>query len=980
VSVLSQSAVRVEVLGSVRAFVTDTEVKLGPSQQRSVFAVLALRANRVVSVSELVDAVWGDRPPATARGIVHTYVSGLRHVLEPGRSPRMGARWLTSDGSGYSLELPADALDAEVFSADIRTARDLVSAGDRAGALQRIDAALQLWRGAPLLGATGPFVEAERAHLSELRWAVIEQRAELLLESDEHTNLVPELTEAVDREPMRERLSVLLMLALYRMGRQGDALAVFDRTRGVLADELGIDPGPDLSNMRDRILRADPALNAASRRSVRPAVVRVPNNRTRIVAPAQLPHEVPGFVGRLGELTRLTAMSLPALQLSADSSAAVSESAAARPAVGPAVVISAIAGTAGVGKTALAVQFAWQVADRFPHGQLFVNLRGFDPGRPPVSTGEALTQLLSGLGVSGPASVTDVDELAALYRTELAGRRLLVVLDNAASSGQVRDLLPGEPGCLVIVTSRNELGGLVARDGAQRLALGVLSEDEAITLLNGILGTRSLAEPEAVAELARLCGHLPLALRVAAERVSSRPERPIADLVAELADGRARLDALATEEDDQSTSVRAVFSWSYTALNTEAAHLFRLLSFHPGPDFSLAAAAAMTGWPLADARRQLRSLVSAHLVEAGSTDRYRYHDLLRLYAGERAGLDETAESNAEGIRRLLTWYLHRSTSAFGALVPRTRPIAVDEPPADVPDPSFENAEQARAWCHAESIVLLGAVRLAIDSGNGELAWKLSSSLNPYLFEGAPFDDLIAAAEAGAAAAERLGDKGALAICMQRLSVTYNAAGHSADSIRCAQASVVLFRETADRTRVRGPLIMLAFQLARLGRLDEALDYALEARAACQETGAFEGATLEALGDIYAEMGRYAEAIDHGQQALAAARTVGDEFRETSALGSLGRIYGKAGQLHDSLESYLGALAIERRKKGHLGEGLALLAAADTYRQLGDLTAARSHALAALTIFEDRGARHSAEAKALLDYLDAADTPNQPATG
>jgi tetratricopeptide (TPR) repeat protein len=403
-----------------------------------------------------------------------------------------------------------------------------------------------------------------------------------------HEQLVPQLRDLARQHPLREHNHAQLMLALYRCGRQAEALAAYQRARDVLVTELGVEPGPGLRDLHQRILSADPALAVTG--PARPAEA-----EPLRVTPQELPSAVPGFTGRSAELKALTGL--------LDRSG---------PQAPGAVVISAIGGTAGVGKTALAVHWAHNVADRFPDGQLYVNLRGYDPGQP-VPAADALAGFLRSLGVPGQDIPPEENERAARYRSLLAGKRILVVLDNAGSADQVRPLLPGTGACTVVVTSRDALAGLVAIDGAARLDLDLLPLAEAVALLQTLIGSRADAEPDAAAELADQCCRLPLALRVAAELAASRPAASLAGLTGELADLRTRLDLLGAGGDPR-TQVRAVFSWSYQQLSIEAARAFRLVGLNPGPDLEPYAAAALTGAALPLARQALEVLARAHLI------------------------------------------------------------------------------------------------------------------------------------------------------------------------------------------------------------------------------------------------------------------------------------------------------------------------------------------------------------------------------
>jgi DNA-binding SARP family transcriptional activator len=634
------------VLGQVRAWIGARRLDLGAPLQRAAFVVLALCAGRAVSRGELVDALRGADAPPSAENSVHTYVSGLRRVLEPARAARAPGQILISTRAGYELMLAPDGLDATVLGEQLDQGRRLRAAGDLAGMVRSADAALALWQGAPLPGIPGPFAEIERTRLGELRLGAIEERAEVMLDLGRHGEVAAGLPAVVSDYPFRERLRGLLMLALYRGGRQADALAVFRDARRMLHAELGIEPSRDLKRLHQQVLSGDAALDPP------PAAIIDSRRPGREWRPAELPHDVADFTNREAELAELRAL------LDAGDEHR-----------GLGLVISAIDGPAGVGKTALAVHVAHQVASRFPDGQLYLDLRGFHPHQPALPPDEALGHLLRAFQVDPHQIPRDLNGRAGLYRSVLSGKRMLIILDNAATADQVRPLLPGSASCAVIVTSRSRLSSLVVRDGARRVTLEALAPNHALDVFARIAGPRWLAaEPAAAADLARLCGYLPLALRVAAERVAARPHLSLSELAGRLAVEHDRLDMLAADE--EMTSVRAVLSWSYRALPPQAARLFRLLALHPGTGISGPAASALAMTSTARARRLLDDLANAHLLEETGPDRYQFHDLVRLYAREVAAAEETTADRDTATRRLLHWYLHTADSACAVLNPQ----------------------------------------------------------------------------------------------------------------------------------------------------------------------------------------------------------------------------------------------------------------------------------------------------------------------
>ncbi|MGW2285209.1 tetratricopeptide repeat protein [Streptomyces phaeochromogenes] len=588
---------RIQVLGPVCAWRDGTRLDLGSPQRRAVLALLAVSRGQQLPFFGLADALWGEHPPATASNVVQTHIKHLRHLLEPDRPSRARSALLPRLGDGYALRVPDDAIDLLRFR-DLVAGAVTVRRDGRGGGQERAAAlladALGLWQQPPL--ADLPFLSAHPVvvALAEERRGAVAQYGEAMIAAGRSADALPVLEEAAVAQPLDEDAQARLVRAYEAVGRRDQAVAVYRRSRRRLADELGVDPGPALAEAYAALLRRRtrpsapgsghaPAGDAAdgpgtSRATELPAQVPAhvppyPPSAHRL--PAQLPADVPDFAGRDSELSALDRL----LAAAADS-----------PTAG---AVSVVSGTAGVGKTALAVHWAHRTRHRFPDGQLYVNLRGYDPDRP-MPPGDALTRFLTVLGVPGDAVPLDVDDRASRFRTELADRRMLLVLDNALSEEQVRPLLPGSPACSVVVTSRDSLAGLVALHGARRIALGPLPPRDAVALLRALVGTRVDTEPGPAAALAEQCARLPLALRVAAELAVAHPSSRLADLVAELADQQRRLDLL-DAGGDRRAAVEAVFSWSYERLPAPAARTFRLLSLHPGPEADAHAVAALIG-------------------------------------------------------------------------------------------------------------------------------------------------------------------------------------------------------------------------------------------------------------------------------------------------------------------------------------------------------------------------------------------------
>jgi tetratricopeptide (TPR) repeat protein len=681
--------------------------------------------------------------------------------------------------------------------------------------------------------------------------------------------------------------------------------------------------------------------------------------------PRQLPTDVYGFTGRTVELARLDELMTEALREGV-----------------PGVVISAVSGTAGVGKTALAVHWAHRVADRFPDGQLYVDLRGYDPEQP-TGPADALAEALRALGVDGGDIPGELDERAARYRTLLSGRRMLVVLDNAGTVEQVRPLLPGGGTCFVVVTSRDSLTGLVVRHGARRIDLDALSVPDGIALLRTLVGERVDAEPDEAVALVERCVGLPLALRIAAELAVSRPAAPLAKLVAELADERGRLDVLELGADDR-TAVRVVFSWSYRQLPAPAARAFRLLGLCPGPDVDRYAAAALFGLDLGGAGQALDALVRAHLIQPTGSGRYRMHDLLRAYAAERAETEDPAAEGRAGLTRLLHFYHATLDAAMRLLFPaehRHRPRVNPLPNLSVP---LESAGSAQAWLDAERTNLVEAIGYAADHGWPTQAGYLTHALWRYLDFGAHYDDARAvyvhalraavehddqlgealarqglghafyrfndyetAADQYRRAAENfaaIGDERRQNLAVTNLGMVYTQWGRYADALPCYERGVEVARTAGDRAGEALALAWAGLELGRLARYDEGIDNLRRALAYFREV-AFpmrEAEVITDLGLVHLWAGRPDEASALLRQALAIGRATGDRNREVEALNGLGEVYRATGQLTEAFASHESALALAREIGQRDEQARALDGMAGARWSAGDLDAARRH--------------------------------------
>ncbi|UKD56950.1 AfsR/SARP family transcriptional regulator [Amycolatopsis sp. FU40] len=666
---MATRSVRIQVLGSLRAWHDGTELALGPPGRRAVLGLLALAGGDTVARRDLVDALWGDRPPPSAVNVVQTHVKHLRRLLEPGRAPRAGSGVLPHVSGGYAVRQDAVDVDLWRFRELLAEANDAHRDADAARVVASLREALRLWHGRPLADLPPLTGHPKVVSLLTERREAFCRYAKAMIDTGAAAEVLPGIAEAAAEQPLDEAAQALLIRAHHALGQRGEAFRLYGLIRTRLVDELGIDPGPELRAAHAAVL-CDPVAAVSAEPLPAHGV------------PKQLPAETRGFVGRAAELSLLDGL------LSGG--------------------IAAVSGTAGVGKTALAVCWAHRVRARFPDGQLYANLRGHAPGAPAAPV-EILAQFLAALGIPPDRVPPDAETAAALYRTLTADRRILVLLDNAVNPDQVRPLLPAGPGCATVVTGRDRLTGLVAVNGACRLTIDVLSPGESVELLEGVLGPgRVRAEPAAAAEFAEVCVHLPLALRIAAANLADRPGSGIGEYVAELREDNL-LAALAVPGDEQ-TAVRAAFDLSYAALPADARRVFRLLSLVPGTDFGAEAVAALAGVETPRALALLDRLAAAHLVEH-VPGRYRFHDLLRRYAAEQAGRRESAADRERALRRLHDWYLAAVDGAARLLYPHLLRL-----PASGASAEFAGLGEASAWLDAERGNLAAAVRFADGRG------------------------------------------------------------------------------------------------------------------------------------------------------------------------------------------------------------------------------------------------------------------------
>lgn len=882
---------RFGILGPLLVHDGEGDIAVPAARQRVLLAALLLRAGRPVPLDELVEMVWDGAPPVGSATTLRTHVKRLRRVL----GPRAGARLITRS-PGYLLDATEEEVDLLAFTRLCRDTGAAVRAGDWAHASAVIEEALMLWRGTALTDVPSQAMRRdESARLEQLRLQAIEWQMDAGLHLGREGELICQLQSLAAEQPLRERFHAQVMLALYRCGRRSEALAAYGHARAIIVEELGVEPGTELQELHQRILAADPALSV----SERAAHLGTPD------VPRQLPAAVEDFTGRVDELAQLSALLQPAGD---------------RP---PTVAISAIAGTPGVGKTALAVYWAHQMADRFPDGQLYVNLRGYDPDQP-VRPADALAGFLRSLGMRSRDIPADEQERSAGYRSLLAGRRMLIVLDNANSAEQVRPLLPGSPLCLTLITSRNSLPALVAREGARRLELDPLPLADAVELLRRLIGRRVEGDARSAEALARHCSLLPLALRLAAEFAAARQGVPLANLVDEIADQQRWFDLL-DAGGDRRTAIRAMFSWSYRALDARVARVFRLLGLHPCADIDRYATAALTGGSLETADRALTELARAHLVSSTGPGHYQMHDLLRSYARELVAECDGDAAAASALTQLLDHYLYAAGLAMDALFPEGKR---HRPEIDVPGSPAEpiaGPAEARRWLDAHRGSLVTIAVFSAEHDWPGYAIRLAATLFRYLAEGAHYAEVVVLCERARHAARRTGDRAAEAEALNNVTLVDMRQGsyqRAADHLRQAQQLYHEIGNVNGQARCQGNLGLLSFFQGRYRPAIADQHKALELyRLAGDPNG--EARALNNLGIVEIRLGWYGQAVRHLRQTLELARRAHAHVTEAHALSNLALARMRHGDYERAAGYLRRSLAIFRERNDPAGEAFAL---------------------------------------------------------
>ncbi len=974
--------VRFRILGPLEVRTDEDWSGIGAQKWRALLATLLLNPGQLVSTDRLITEIWADDPPAKATNLVSIYVLRLRRLMGDSEG-----RVLITRAPGYQLRVEPGELDADQFETLVAEGRDAMTGSAPERAAASLAEALALWRGRALADVSpSPLVTAEAARLEELRIAAVEMRIEADLACGRHAQVAPELGRLIADHPLREGFWALLMRALDGAGRHAEALGAYERARAAIADELGVDPGTELQQLFQQLLtagvrpttrrtpvrssgdvsvggisqgeataaRAPAEPNATPERPLGKAadpgssstVSGVSDTDSRAVptaplsvsqVPQQLPADIADFTGRSEHVKHLGDL--------------LSE--AARDDDPGAVVVVLVAGAGGLGKTALAVHAAHRLRARFPDGQLYVNLLGAGPE--PAASGDVLARFLRDMGVHGTQIPDSEEERAALYRTRLTGRRTLIVLDNARDAAQVRPLLPGSASSAVLVTSRNRLSDLA---WSQLVDLDVLDDDEARALFVRVVGpARAEAELNATEEVLTACAGLPLAIRIAGARLAARSGWTVRTLANRLSDEHRRLDELKVGD----LAIRACFQVSFASLpahsgpgGLDPAQAFRLLGLWHGPSVGLPAASALFGEPEERVADVLELLVDAHLLESPLPDRYRLHDLLRVYAAERALAEEPDQARADAIRRILTWYVHTAEVAALEISPHRTRIRL-QPAADFRPLSFTSLDQAFDWYEHERANLVAATRQAEQAGMDEIAWQLPAAALSFFTRRRYWADCITTHDIALASVRRVGNRWAEALVLNNLGMALSSQRMDA-ALGYFDQALAIRREIGDLRGVGQSVSNMADYLVLRQRFGEALDPLQEALAIQRQVANRygEGIALNNLGEAYVGLGRFEDAIGCLQQARDIFREIGEGRGEGYTLRNLGEAYVGLGRADEALDCLRQALAIHHAVGEGRSEAATLKHLGRAQRYTGQLAAARESWTRAHAIFDELG--------------------------
>ncbi|MFJ5035765.1 AfsR/SARP family transcriptional regulator [Streptomyces sp. NPDC088560] len=984
---------RFSVLGSVKAWSDDREIRLGSPQQRAVLAALLLKRGKTVGVDELISAVWGDDRPSGSVPVIRTYISRLRRVLKDECVEDSSPEIIQSVANGYTVHVSDHMLDLAVVEACALKAKSLAEAADLVGVLSQLHQALQHWEGTPLDGVPGPLAQMERSRLQERRMCLVVAKLAFDLALGRHTEVLGELTELHGQYPLREELSELLMIALHQSDRSQEALTVYQTTHRILVEELGIEPGPSLRGLyetldttklgpfdltalaeRARALVGARAMKhpgeevgnrqssgCPTRHAVDESLGRESDDACLSVPPAtrvntgprpsQLPPTVPFFVGREEQLREL------------DDTYAKS----GRPAC---IVVS---GMAGVGKTTLAVRWAGALAQDFPDGYLFVDLRGFN-ATAALAPAVAAQTILEALGFEpGDVPAEPIARLA-LYRSLLADQRLLLILDNARDSDQVEPLLPGTSKSLVIVTSRKQLPSIVARHGTHPISVTPLNQREAEEFLTKRVGTdRVSSDWPSAQRIVQLCDGLPLALSIASARVSLNQNFTLHDIANGLAEEGDSLDAF--NEVDGGIDLRSVFSWSYRDLPDTAAHLFRVLSLHPGPDITPSAAAALAGLPVRQTRSLLTVLARVHLLIEAEPGRFHFHNLVRAYARELAVETIPAGELDLAQTRFFSFLLNAAHQASKILIPNWELTTLEEPDVDSYAERLENRGAALRWLRRERKVLCSAVDSAARSAFPDFSWKIASLLD-LLFDRAGFwNDALCNSRIALQAAQQSGDKPGQALAHRGIGMSCIRLERLLDAHAHLEAARVLYEELSDSFGLARTLRHMAVAENANGCHDRARRHYGEAYSIYRQKGdeGAQAAVLNESGWTSIMMGEHAEAIDKCERSADLYRKLGDSRGEAAAHDNLGRARHHREEFGLALKCYEKALGIYRDLRERALEADTMSRLGEAQNALGDLARAKTSLAGALAILEEEGIPGAAKVAELLRNLQSVTT-------
>jgi len=933
---------------------------INAAKWRSLLAVLLLNPGHVVSTDRLIMELWGDHPPAKASNLVSIYVHRLRRLIGD-----TDGRMLVTRAPGYQILLGLEDLDSERFAALTAAGAKELSSGEARRAAELLSEALALWHGRALADvAPSALVNAEAGRLEESRLDAQLLRIEADLRCGRHAQVVGELQRLIVDHQLREELWVLLIRALRGAGRHAEALEVYAHARTVIADELGVDPGAELQHLYQQMLAADagqePPDTGTGAQADSPAGAS-PAGTSAGLAPsaaapeplppvAQLPADIPDFTGRAEHVQNLRDLL----------------SGPRRPDSPGAVVVAAVIGTGGLGKTTLAVHAAHLLRAQFPDGQLYANLLGAT--QHPATSGDVLARFLRDLGMDPSRIPADEEEREARYRSRLTERKVLIVLDDARDAAQVRPLLPGSASCAVLVTTRSRMPDLT---GSRFVDLDVLELDDARTMFASIIGPqRAEAEPDATDEVLTACAGLPLAIRIAGARLAARGGWSVRSMAARLSDQRRRLDELKTGD----LAVRACFEVSFSSLpgrdhpdGIDPAHTFRLLGVWQGLSIGLPAAAALLGQPEEAVADALEVLVDAQLLQSPAPDRYRFHDLLRAYAAERAQAEEPAEARDGAVRRILTWYLHTMAAVARIISPHGAQVSLGELVPGCQPLSFSTVDQALDWCEAERTNLVGATRQAAGLGLHDIAWKLPVAALGFFNRRTYLEEWLATHQVALDSVRRAGDQRGEAWVLNNIGMAFARQG-SEEAVSYFEQALAIRREIGDRPGEAQAANNVAYAYVLLKRFEEALPWLYLALDLHREAGNRygEGVALNNLGEAHLELGRLDEADDWLGQALAVYREIGFRPAEGDTLSNLGKANAGLGRMTDALDYLRQAEETHRAVGDRYGEAVDLKYLGEVQRRAGHGREAAQAWTRALTIFEALG--HVAQAREVGDRL------------